>query len=85
MIKELKYLVYIFFILIFFFLILKYYFSEKYEKKYFKKINYFEKNLNINLSELVILKNDTNNIIVFENLFNEDNNKKKRTFWSLIK
>tara|TARA_Y100000741_G_C17772426_1_gene362156 strand:+ start:24 stop:281 length:258 start_codon:yes stop_codon:yes gene_type:complete len=85
MIKELKYLVYIFFILIFFFLILKYYFSEKYEKKYFKKTIYFEKNLNINLSELVILKNDTNNIIVFENLFNEDNNKKKITFWSLIK
>ena len=85
MIKEIKYLIYIFFISIFIFLVLKYYFSEKYEKKYFRKTILFEKSLNTSLPELPVLKNDTKDIIVFKNLFNEENTKKKRAFWDLIK
>ena len=38
-----------------------------------------------NLSNLPILKNDTNNVIEFNSGYNNNNNKIKRNFWNLFK
>ena len=85
MLKEIKYFIYISFTFLFIFFVLKYYLSEKYEKKYFKKMINFEKNLELDLSKLPVLLNNTNNIIEYKNLTNDSTKTKNRSFWNLIK
>ena len=85
MLKEIRYLLYFLCIFLFFFLILNYYFSDKYEKKsYLGNIN-FKNNLKLKKIKTPLLKNDTSNIIEYENTYNDMINKKKRKFWILIK
>ena len=85
MLKEIKYLLYFLCIFLFFFLTLYYYFSNKYEKKsYLGNIN-FKNNLKLKKIKIPLLKNDTSNIIEYENHYNDMINQKKRKFWELIK
>tara|TARA_B100000886_G_scaffold18146_1_gene11639 strand:+ start:3203 stop:3460 length:258 start_codon:yes stop_codon:yes gene_type:complete len=73
-------------VLIFIFYIFQHYTSNKniIEKDY-KRLN-LDKLLNEKISDLPILKNDTTNVIEFNNsLENENNKEKKRSFWELLK
>lgn len=71
---------------IFFLLSFKYYSSQKnIEARDFNRNN-IDKIINMKISNLPILKNDTNNVIQFNNGFsNEMKNDKPRSFWNLLK
>lgn len=73
-------------IIIFFFAIYKFYSSTKnINKKDFNRSN-INKILKEKINNLPILENDTNNIIKYNDSFkNEINDKKKRSFWDLLK
>ena len=83
MIKEIKYLFYLICIFLFIFFISDYYFSDDFEKKSFRNLNNFKSNLDINSKDIPLVKNDTNNIILY-NIDQIKKNKKKRKFWDLI-
>ena len=73
-------------ILIFFLLTFKYYSSQKnIQTRDFNRVN-IEEIINMKISNLPILKNDTNNVIQFNDGFpNEMKNDKPRSFWNLLK
>ena len=73
-------------VIIFFGSTFKYYSSNKNIKnKEFNRIN-IDQILNDKISNLPILKNDTDNVIKFNDGFsNEIKNDKPRSFWNLIK
>ena len=75
-------------LLIFFFIftIYKYYSSNKnISEKNFNRLN-IDKILNEKIQNLPILANDTNNVIEFNDTFDEEiKNDKKRNFWDLLK
>ena len=73
-------------IIFFLVLIFKYYFSNK----NMKEKNYNRQNIDEiikeKISDLPVLLNDTNNVIEFNDSFeNETNSEKKRSFWDLLK
>ena len=79
----------IFFLLIvftFFFLTYKYYFSKKnIDVKDFNRSN-IDEIINKKISNIPILKDDTNNVIEFNDGFsNPIKNDKPRSFWNLLK
>ena len=83
MIKELKFLFFLFIILLFVFLTLEYYFSDNNEKNSYKSFNNNNKKIIFSSKNLIFLKSDTVDIVQYiENI----NNKKKKnyTFWELI-
>tara|TARA_X000000950_G_scaffold260165_1_gene329292 strand:+ start:190 stop:453 length:264 start_codon:yes stop_codon:yes gene_type:complete len=73
-------------ILIFFFYIYSFYSSNKnLESKEFNRNN-IDQIINEKISNLPILKNDTDNVIEFNDGFsNEIKNDKRRSFWNLIR
>ena len=73
-------------VLIFFLLTFKYYSSQKnIETRDFNRNN-IDEIINMKISNLPILKNDTNNVIQFNDGFsNEMKNDKPRSFWNLLK
>ena len=83
MIKELKYFLFVLTIFIFFFYIGKYYFSDQNKKNSYRSINELEQKIDKFNDNLVILKNNTKNIIEY---MENDNNKKKKKyyFWELL-
>ena len=83
MIKELKYFLFVLTIFIFFFFIGKYYFSDQNKKNSHRSINKLEQQIDKFTDNLVILKNDTKNIIEY---MENDNNKEKKKyyFWELL-
>ena len=86
MIKNIFYLLITILILFFFLFVTQEYLSEK----HIKKININRANITANLlsrsSDLPFLKNDTNDVIEFNNGFNtNENNRQKRSFWELFK
>ena len=86
MAKNIFYLLITILILVFFLFVIQEYLSEK----HIKKININRANITANLlsrsSDLPILKNDTNDIIEYNNGFNmNENNREKRSFWKLLK
>ncbi len=84
MIKELKYFFYIIIIFFFIFFISRYYFSDEYKKKSYRSLNLIENKINIFSKNLVVLENNTNDIIQYvENQKNRS--KKKYHFWELLK
>tara|TARA_B100001996_G_C18585241_1_gene563916 strand:- start:373 stop:633 length:261 start_codon:yes stop_codon:yes gene_type:complete len=84
MIKELKYLFYIFTIFLFFFVTIKFYISDENKKISYRKFQLIEKKVEDAAKKLPLLKNDTENIIEYvENTVNKD--KKKFYFWELLK
>lgn len=75
-----------FIILIFFVFTFKYYSSNKnLTNKEFNRNN-IDQIIDEKVSNLLILKNDTTNVIEFNNSILEDkNNNKPRSFWNLLK
>ena len=73
-------------VIIFFGSTFKYYSSNKNIKNKEFNRNNIDQILNDKISNLPILKNDTNNVIEFNDGFsNEIKNGKPRSFWNLIK
>ena len=77
---------FLFIILRFFFITYKYYSSNKnIESKNFNRNN-IDEIISTKISNLPILDNDTNNIIVFNDGFSlKKNENKSRSFWNLLK
>ena len=82
MIKEIKYLIYIFTIILFFFLTIKFYLSETNIKNTYRSINYKDENININELDLKVLKNNTVDII--EYVDNQLDDEEEYKFWELL-
>tara|TARA_Y100000590_G_C15513636_1_gene936396 strand:+ start:692 stop:961 length:270 start_codon:yes stop_codon:yes gene_type:complete len=86
MIKKIKNLLYILTFLTFIFLIGIYYFSENNIVKVNKNRSIYPNTLASEINNLIILKNDTVDIILYRDDIKEfKKNKKKYTFWDLIK
>ena len=84
MIKELKLFIYLLVIFFFFFLIIKYYFSDDYEKILYRKISILDKDLASYSDKIILLDNDTNNIVKYVDN-DKSNVKKNYHFWDLLK
>ena len=84
MIKELQYIFYIFIIVFFTFFVSRYYFSDDYKKKSYRSLNSIDERINNFSNELIILENNTSNIIEYVE-YEKDKNKKKFHFWKLLK
>ena len=83
MIKELKYVVYLFVIFFFIFFTAKYYFSDENKKKSYRLFQLIDKKNATFVLNLSILESDTENIIEYvEN--NVGQNKKNYHFWKLL-
>ena len=83
MIKEIKYLIFIFVIFIFIFLTTKYYFSDVNKRNSYRSLISIDEKINIYAEKLPLLEDDTKNIIEYV----EQSNKKKRkkfNFWKLL-
>ena len=85
MLKEIKYVVYLFTIFFFIFFVIKFYISENNIKRSNKIIFQYQNELNKQFSNLPIIKDDTNDIIEYTNEIEEFKNMKQRKFWDLIK
>tara|TARA_B100000035_G_scaffold272871_1_gene248417 strand:+ start:1036 stop:1299 length:264 start_codon:yes stop_codon:yes gene_type:complete len=83
MLKEVKYLVYIFFICLFLFLTVKYYFSDTNKKNSYRSLNNIDKKIELYSEKLPLLEDDTKNIIEY---VEQSNNKKRKkfNFWKLL-
>ena len=84
MIKELKYLLYLFVITVFFLLSLKYYFSDNNKKNSYRSYKQVDEKITMYIQNIILLKSDTNNIVEYVKK-TIDKNKKNYNFWSLIK
>ena len=83
MIKELKYLFFLVIIFLFFILTFKYYFSDLNKKNSYRSFKENDKKILIFSKNLILLNNDTNDIVEFIEK-TTDKNKKNYNFWSLI-
>ena len=83
MIKELKYLFYIIIISLILLVTLKYYFSDKNKMKSYRSYKEIEKRITITSKNLILLTNDTNNIVEYVKK-DANKNKKNYNFWKLI-
>ena len=83
MLKEIKYLIYIFIICIFLFLTSRYYFSDTNKKNSYRSLSTIDKKINVYAKNLPILEDDTKDIIEY---VEQSNNKKKKkfNFWKLL-
>ena len=82
MIKELKYVFYIIIIFFFTFFISRYYFSDDNKKKSYRYLNTIDERINNFSNNLIILENNTNNIIEYVEY---EKDKNKYHFWKLLK
>ena len=86
MLKKIKNIFYIGSCFIFILLITKFYFSDQNVREANKSRSFYSVNLNNNIQNLPLLKNDTNNIIEYSNDVEAYKKKKKKfTFFGLIK
>ena len=83
MLKELKYLFFLFIIVLFFFLSLKYYFSDDNKKNSYRSYKQLNEKITMYSQNIVLLKNDTIDIVEYVEK-NIDKNKKNYNFWKLI-
>ena len=83
MLKELKYLLYLFVIILFFFLSLKYYFSDDNKKKSYRSYKQVDEKINKYSQNIILLKSDTIDIVEYVEK-TIDKNKKNYNFWKLI-
>ena len=83
MFKELKYLFYLLVIFLFIFFISKYYFSDQNKKKSYRSFESIDLSVEKHLTNIPILKSDTEDIIDFVETY-KDQNKKKYSFWELL-
>ena len=85
MLKEVRYVVYLFTIFFFIFFVIKFYISENNIKRSNKIIFQYQNELDKKFNNLPIIKNDTNDIIEYTNEIEIFKNKKQRKFWKLLK
>ena len=83
MLKELKYLFYLFTIFLFFFFSLKYYFSDNNKKNSYRSNKLINKKILNYSKDLILLNNDTIDIVEYVEK-TIDKNKKNYNFWKLI-
>ena len=83
MLKEVRYLIFVFVISLFIFFTLKYYFSDTNKKKSYRSLNNINEQITVYVKNLPVLEDDTKNIIEY---VEENSNKKKKkfNFWKLI-
>jgi len=83
MLKEFKYLIFLIVIFFFIFFTLRYYFSDQNKKNSYTSFNQIDKKIEKSMNDLILLRNDTENIIDFVEY---KNNKKteKYSFWELL-
>ena len=81
--KELKYFLYVVTILGFIIFVVTYYFSDKNKKNSYRSTKLYDNKIIKYNDDLIVLENDTENIIEYvENNLNID--KKKYKFWELL-
>ena len=85
MLKEVKYVVYLFTIFFFIFFVVKFYLSENNIKWSNKVMLQYQNVLDKKFINLPIIKEDTNDIIEYTNEIEDFKNKKQRKFWDLLK
>ena len=85
MLKEAKYVFYLFTIFFSIFFVIKFYLSENNIKRNNKVMLQYKNELDEKFNDLPIIKNDTDNIIEYTNEIEEFNKKKQRKFWDLLK
>ena len=83
MLKELKYLFFLFIISVFLFFSLKYYFSENNKKNSYRTLKLVDEKISNYSKNLILLKSDTINIVEYVEK-TIDKNKKNYNFWKLI-
>ncbi len=83
MIKEIKYLIYIFIICLFLFFNGKYYFSDINKKNSYRSLNNLDEKINIYAENIPLLEDNTKNIIEYAEQSNSKK-KKKFNFWKLL-
>ena len=83
MIKEIKYLIYIFIICLFLFFTGKYYFSDINKRNSYRSLNNLDKKINIYAENIPLLEDNTKNIIEYAEQSNSKK-KKKFNFWKLL-
>ena len=83
MIKELKYLFFLLVIFFFIFFTVRFYFSDEYIWKSYRSTSLLDEKIKESENNLILLKNNTENIIEFVEY---KNNKKtnKYSFWKLL-
>ena len=83
MLKEVRYLIFVFVISLFIFFTLKYYFSDTNKKKSYRTLNNINEQIAVYVKNLPVLEDDTKNIIEY---VEENSNKKKKkfNFWKLL-
>ena len=84
MLKEIKYFFYFLVIALFIFFLINFYISDKNKKKTYRNLNSIDKKISVYKSNLKIIPSDTDNIINYLNN-NDSSNKKKYSFWNLLK
>ena len=84
MFKEIKYFIFFLIIIIFIFFSIKYYISDENKKKTFRNFNLLDKNISSYQTKLPIISNDTEDVVEYLNN-DESKNKKKFSFWNLLK
>ena len=84
MLKEIKYFMFFLSIILFIFFSINFYISDENKKKTFRIFNVIDKKISIYETKLPIITNDTDDIVSYLN--NDDSkNKKKYSFWDLLK
>ena len=83
MIKEIKYLIYIFIICLFLFFTGKYYFSDINKKNSYRSLNNLDEKINIYAENIPLLEDNTKKIIEYAEQSNSKK-KKKFNFWKLL-
>ena len=83
MLKEIKYLIFIFIICLFLFLTGRYYFSDTNKKNSYRFLSTIDQKINVYTKNLPVLEDNTKNIIEY---VEQSNNKKKKkfNFWKLL-
>jgi hypothetical protein len=83
MIKELKNLFFVLMISLFILFTLKHYFSDDYRKYSYRSLKENDQNVFDFSKKLILLENDTNNVVEYvERMI--DKNKKNYNFWKLL-
>ena len=85
MIKNILSVLIFFFCLFFFYLIIEKYFSNSLKSKIADNREYMPQKIINNISDLPVLDNNTNNVIIFNSGYENENDKIKRSFWKLFK
>lgn len=85
MIKNILSVLIFLFSISFFLIVGNIYFSDKEKKKIKQNRELVSENIKNKANKLQILLNDTNNVIVFNTGFENENIKKERNFWKLFR